>query len=332
MNHVKAPVERTKKPRISILVPTFRRPQLLPKALASILAQQNCALDAIEVIVVDNCPDASARPSFERVREIAGGRLCLRYLHEPRPGISHARNRALTAARADHVLFLDDDLEAAPELIATYLRALTQTSAAILVGPVEPVFEATSDGSGDIADADMRDYFSRRYAVPNLADISDDIARLGTANALFDRHACFPDFDPFEPSLGLLGGEDTLMFRTLQQRGLRFAWVQDAVVLEFVPRQRQTQEYVRLRRFRSGQIRVLTALRMSPPRPVDVARWMAIGAVQAIGYGLISAVFRAVGNPRWHHMLSRAYGGAGKCLWTERFLFQAYGTTSRLAK
>lgn len=59
---------------------------------------------------------------------------------------------------------------------------------------------------------------------------------------------------------------------------------------------------------------------------------MAIGAVQALGYGLISAVFRAVGNPRWRHMLSRAYGGAGKCLWTERFLFPAYGATSRLGK
>lgn len=166
MDHVKAPVERAKKPRISVLIPTFRRPQLLPKALASILAQQNCSLDAIEVIVVDNCPDASARPSFERARESAGGRLGLRYLHEPRPGISHARNRALTAARADHVLFLDDDLEAAPQLIATFLQALTQTSAAILVGPIEPVFEATSDGSGDIADADMRNYFPAATRCP----------------------------------------------------------------------------------------------------------------------------------------------------------------------
>lgn len=317
-----------KAPRVSVLVPTFRRPQLLAKTLAGFLAQRDCASSDFEVIVVDNCPDASARPIFDRAVDDAGGRVCLSFLHEPRPGISHARNTALAAARGDGVLFLDDDQEPTPMLIAHYLRAQASTGAPILIGPVEAVFEAGVDEP----DADMRAYFSRHYAVPDLSDISDDIARLGTNNAFFDRRICFPDPDPFAPALGLVGGEDTLIFRSLRQRGLRFVWVAEARAYEFVPRQRQTSGYMQLRRFRSGQIRVLTCLRLTPPRVVDAAMWMAIGAAQCAFYLLLSALLRLIGNGRWRHMMGRAYGGAGKVLWMERFRFPAYGATARIGR
>lgn len=316
-------------PRISVLMPTFRRPSLLPKALASLASQQGCQLGDFEVVVVDNCPDASARPVFDCAVEAYGTFMRMQYLHEPRPGISHARNTALAAARGSHVLFLDDDQEAAPTLIAHYLRAMSLSHAAILVGPVTAEFEPGGEAE---VDADMRDYFARSYAVPDLADITDDIARLGTNNSLFDRQLCFPEAVPFEPSLGLLGGEDTLVFRRIRQRGLRFIWVVGAIAHEFVPLQRQTQSYVRLRRFRSGQIRVLTCLRLDPPNFADAALWMGIGAAQMLLYLLFAAALLLIGNPRWRHMLSRAYGGAGKFLWMDWFQFPAYGAAARLSQ
>lgn len=314
-------------PRVSVLIPTFRRPHLLPKAIASILDQEGCLPGDVEIIVIDNCPDASARLIFERAAA-ASDRMALRYIHDPRPGISHPRNTGLAAARGQFVLFLDDDQQASPALIAAYLQAYAQTAAPILVGPVEAELESLDAPP----EAYMQAYFSRRYGVANLSDISTDIARLGTNNAFFERHICFPEADPFEPALGLVGGEDTLLFQSLQQRGLCFTWVAAALAREFVPAQRQTAGYVRLRRFRSGQIRVLTCLRQHPPRPLAALFWMGVGAVQMAAYGLLTAIFYLLRHPRRHETLSRVYGGAGKCFWMERFRFPAYGATARIGR
>jgi Glycosyltransferases involved in cell wall biogenesis len=321
-------ITEVKAPRVSVLMPTFRRPHLLPIALATIIHQRACSNSDYEVIVVDNCPDASARTAFESAFEAAAGRVTMVYRHEPRPGISHARNTALAAARGQYVLFLDDDQQFAPTLIARYLQALERTHAPILIGPVRAVFEPGRVKPDD----DMRAYFSRRYEVPDLTDISNAIAPLGTNNALFDRRICFPDPEPFDPALGLLGGEDSLVFRSLRQRGLRFAWVAKACAYEFVPTQRQTQSYIRMRRFRSGQIRVLTCLRLNPPRVGDALLWMGIGAIQTALYLLYASAMFVAGSKRWQHMVSRAYGGAGKFLWMEPFQFPAYGAAARIAQ
>jgi succinoglycan biosynthesis protein ExoM len=327
-------------PLVSVLVPTFRRPLLLPKALISLVGQDGLPPASLEILVIDNCPDASARALVAPIAAAAPPDRPVRYLHEPRPGISHPRNTGLASARGRFVLFLDDDQEATPGLVRAYLDASRATGAAALFGPVEAEMEPRPDDGAAAAeacvdtgaDADMSAYFSRRYAVPDLADITDDIARLGTNNAFFERAVCFPDPDPFDPDLGTIGGEDTLVFRTLVARGVRFVWVAAAKAREFVPRERQTFRYVRMRRFRSGQIRVLTCLRMRPPRPAQAIVWMAAGLLQTVGYGLMAGLLRVAGRDRWRHFASRAWGGAGKLLWMEKFRFPAYGAASRLTR
>lgn len=83
---------------ISAVVPTFDRPELLVKAVASILLQ---TLPADEIIVVDNgTVPVSVRllPETVRLLRIA-----------PRAGVSAARNAGAHAARSDYIAFLDDD-------------------------------------------------------------------------------------------------------------------------------------------------------------------------------------------------------------------------------
>jgi GT2 family glycosyltransferase len=103
-------------PRLSAVVCTYDRYDVLPDALASLLAQT----EPVEVIVVDNSPDAAAAEAFGRRYAGAPG---LRYLLEPVPGLSNARNRGLAEARAPLVAFLDDDAIASPGWSAAVLRA-----------------------------------------------------------------------------------------------------------------------------------------------------------------------------------------------------------------
>jgi GT2 family glycosyltransferase len=62
---------------ICVVIPTFRRPGLLGKALASVLNQTGVT---IEVLVVDDCPGGSAREIVEAVRDPR-----VAYIRNPRP-------------------------------------------------------------------------------------------------------------------------------------------------------------------------------------------------------------------------------------------------------
>jgi succinoglycan biosynthesis protein ExoM len=84
------------RPEVSIIIPTFRRPQRLRDALSSCLNQQTASGRPFEIVIVDNTPEGSAAPL---VSGIDAGNVQVRYVHERRPGISHARNAGFANAR-----------------------------------------------------------------------------------------------------------------------------------------------------------------------------------------------------------------------------------------
>ena len=90
---------------VVIAVATFRRPDCLARILPPLVEQAGQLGAAASVLVVDNDPDGGAA---HYVLSIASPTV--RYVHEPRPGIAAARNRALDeSAAADVVVFIDDD-------------------------------------------------------------------------------------------------------------------------------------------------------------------------------------------------------------------------------
>ena len=52
---------------VSMVIPTYRRPQLLERALKSCIGQTNELALKFEIVVVDNCPEKSALPVVERL-------------------------------------------------------------------------------------------------------------------------------------------------------------------------------------------------------------------------------------------------------------------------
>ncbi|MCM0607763.1 MAG: glycosyltransferase family 2 protein [Ideonella sp. WA131b] len=85
---------------LSIVVPTYRRPGTLERALASVAAATRADH---EIIVVDDCPEGTA---FELAR-----RFGARYLFKAgrQRGLSASRNLGLDVATGVFVAFLDDD-------------------------------------------------------------------------------------------------------------------------------------------------------------------------------------------------------------------------------
>jgi GT2 family glycosyltransferase len=93
-------------PFVSVVVPTHDRPQQVVALVHSILASEYPP-SRYEVIVVDNAPSTSA--TADSITQQYADRSHVRYVREDRPGAANARNRGLATARAEIVVFADDD-------------------------------------------------------------------------------------------------------------------------------------------------------------------------------------------------------------------------------
>ncbi len=303
---------------VAIVIPTLDRPAPLRRALLSALTQQGLDDLPLEIVVVDNSRDGSARRMIDDLPE-APGRL-IRYLSLPVPGVASARNAGVAAAGGRWIAFLDDDQEASPLWIASHLAVLRATGADAVFGPVE----ALPDSPGEIGG--FAPYFSRTIDRPDAADVTDLGAYLGTNNSMFERARCLDEAAPFDPTLDQTGGEDSLLIRRLVLSGRRFAFAASARVIEWVPPRRLNWAYVRKRKFLSGQIRSFVNLKVSPARWGDTLIWMAVGAAQFALAGLAAALFAPFDHERSSRALASAYGGLGKLLWMPRFRPALYGS------
>src|SRR5882762_2505273 len=92
----------TRTPDISVVLATYDRQHSLPRAIASVLAQDDIRF---ELIVVD---DASRDGTHDYLAQLADPRIRV-ITAERNGGPSVARNLGLKAARAGIVAFLDSD-------------------------------------------------------------------------------------------------------------------------------------------------------------------------------------------------------------------------------
>ena len=268
-------------PDLVVAMLTYRRPQDLAVAVPAFLAELPTDGTAA-LLVVDNDPDASAA-GF-----VAGhGDPRVRYVHEPEPGIAAGRNRALEeTASARLLIFVDDDERPVAGWLGHLLATREATGASMVAGAV--VSEYAHEPQGWLAAGRFFDRLRRPTgsAVPvaatnNLLLTVADLAGLR-----------------FDPAFGLTGGSDTLFTRTLTDRGLRLVWCDEAVVIDAVPAERLTREWVlrRARRLGNGNARVDVTLASGPRRLAVRARWLVRGAVRVAAGGARHLVGRATGN------------------------------------
>jgi GT2 family glycosyltransferase len=135
--------------RASVVVPTYKRPDLIARCLAA-LASQDLAPDSFEVIVAD---DAASPETRRRVESIAAGsRQAIRYLAvSGRHGPAAARNVGWRAARGEVVAFTDDDCIPDPGWLAAGVAAVEGGAAAATGRVAVPLPEVPTDYERDAA-------------------------------------------------------------------------------------------------------------------------------------------------------------------------------------
>ena len=301
---------------VTVLIPTFRRPESLTRALMSVFAQTRTAL-IWEIAVVDNDPDRSAHAAVEALR--ASSPAPLLYLHAQPAGVATARNVGLAATDAPYVAFLDDDETAEPNWLGELFDAHRLLDADVTFGPVQ----GRAPGAPAWKRPYLERFFSRRG--PQASCRIDTV--YGCGNTLMTRASALKGPAPFDEAANNTGGEDDRLFSQLRLEGARFAWSADARVNEHAPEGRATLAYTLMRAVAYGQSPSQLALRRG-----DIAglvKWMAVGAGQAAVYASAALALLLILDRRWIDMADRAARGLGKMLWFMNFYFYGQGAAKR---
>lgn len=299
---------------IAVLTPTLRRPESLARALRSLAAQERREELIEQVIVVDNDATDSARAVVERLRAETG--LPLLYVHEPKPGVATARNAGMAQVTAAHVAFLDDDEAAPPGWLAALFAVHLALNADATFGPVHGV----ADGAPDAERAYLDRFFSR--IGPQATGLTE--RGWGCGNSILRRATTLAGPAPFDEAGNEAGGEDDRLFQALAAQGAVFAWAADAWVWEHAPLARANARYALRRAFAYGQGPTRHALRHG--RPLEAARWVAVGVAQAALFGAGTALAFGLNRPNRYHMADRCARGLGKVMWRTRTGF--YGAAA----
>lgn len=244
-----------------MVVCTRNRPAWLEKCLE---AAARLDYPHFDLVVVDSAPQDA------RVEEIAQ-RFGARYLLEPRPGLSRARNHGATACQTDIVAYLDDDSIPEPPCLSHLVREFADPQVMAVVGRTVPISLETE---AERLSASMNGYGASR---PRLVVDRDaprwfemaNFGGIGDGGNMAFRRAAFEVWPGFDERLGrgapLFGGEEHNAFFSLLDRGYRVVYTPAAIAQHPYPR---TLEELRTRHFKtlSGTMGYLTLLVVEQPR------------------------------------------------------------------
>ncbi len=241
---------RTDVLRVVVAVATYRREARLVTLLPRLVGQAGTSPHQVRILVVDNDADGSARSTVTTF-----GSTLVSYVHEPRPGIAAARNRALSSAGHDDLLvFLDDDEVPEPLWLDRLVETWQRWEPAAVAGPVVSSFE----GPVDSWVAACPVYNRRRMATGTM------VGGAGAGNLLLDLHQVGPLHLRFDDRFGLTGGEDTMLTRSLVLMGGEIRWCDEAVVHEAVPVDRATRAWALRRTVRTASTWCVITLLLTP--------------------------------------------------------------------
>lgn len=215
--------------KVTLSVLTFKRPDDIKATLPLLVEQARSVPHDVEVLVVDNDTEDSARAVVE------GSAPEVRYVHEPRPGIAAARNRVLAeTASSAIVVFFDDDERPGDGWLRLLLEMYERERPTGVVGPVVSEFSCEADAWVSSGANFERVKLPTGTPVPAAA----------TNNLLLDRSFLDERKIAFDERFGLSGGSDTMLTRQITEDGGTILWCDEAVVTAVIPASRLSRRWI----------------------------------------------------------------------------------------
>lgn len=293
--------------KLSIIIATYNRTRDLQRALESVVRQTTDARDWECVVVNNNSSDTTAE-DFERFA-VAHADFALRMVHEPKQGLSNARNCGIAAAQGDLLAIVDDDETLEPTFAESYIRFFDSHPAVVAAGGgVVPCYESERPQW-------MSHYPERMIANPiDMGRRARPFPshRVPAGGNMAFRREVFERVGVFNPALGrngesLSGGEENDLFARLREAGHTAWYVPHAAIFHHIPDSKLTDDYFdrlsynvgRSKRLRSELTDSLPAVRRAE-RIKCVVAWL-----MAVGYALLGSPAKAKYLLRQRREISR---------------------------
>ena len=227
---------------VSIILSTYNRANALLAALDALLHQTGDV--PYEVILVDNNSTDGTADLGRRYAADHPDRV--RYVFEPRQGLSYGRNAGIRAARGSIVAFTDDDVEVAPDWVMQVKRGFdAEPAAAYVGGRILPRW--TSPPPRWLTTAHWSPLALQDYGdAPVHTSASWPICLVG-GNLSF-RRSVFDRVGLFTPALGRIkdgigSTEDHEMQLRLWMAGLQGVYLPSVTAVAQIPPDRMTRAY-----------------------------------------------------------------------------------------
>lgn len=251
-------------PVLSVIVPTYNRPDQLRSALVSLQRQ---IIATFEVIVVDNADDPAVE---ELVRSAAAERslISIRYLAEPNLGLHNARHAGARAAQGEILVFTDDDATFDPHWLSAFARAFADHPEMVAAGgPIRPVWEVPPprwlvDLMGPAGT------FGPLSLMHKDGGFSlDSTGVFYGVNMAIRRGVLFSvgGFNPESFGDSWLGDGETGLNRKLCSEGMGVGYVPEALVYHHIPESRMSQSYLVRRMANEGACKEYARFRGNTP-------------------------------------------------------------------
>ncbi|MGE0449364.1 MAG: glycosyltransferase family 2 protein [Vicinamibacterales bacterium] len=223
---------------VTVVVSTFNRATPLERALAA-LAEQTRSTPPFDVIVVDNNSNDGTPQVVERFQRRFER---VRYVFEPRQGLSYARNAGIAAATAPIVAFTDDDVCVGSTWVSSVHQALSAHPDIAGAGgrtlPLwpfpPPPWLTTEHWVGPLA---LQDYGTASFIVDAKRPICLAGANLAFRKSVFSRVGLF--------DTAFVRAQDTEFLLRMYRAGERALYVPDMLVQAPVDPERMTKAYHR---------------------------------------------------------------------------------------
>ncbi|HWE85501.1 MAG TPA: glycosyltransferase family 2 protein [Terracidiphilus sp.] len=231
--------------KISVIVCTHDRPQLLETCLGAVMSQD---YPSFEVIVVDNAPCTAGA---ESIATRFGAIYCL----EETPGLAIARNLGAKLASGEILAYVDDDGVPEPGWLAAIADEFSEPSIAAVTGSIharsgseaEEVAWVAAGGTGP-GEVERQTY-SRQ--TPRWFELTNSGSIGSGSNMAFAREIFFTKLGGFDRRLGVGGpmraGEEALAFLRLLDLGYKIRFTPKARVRHPFPADAESirQRYIR---------------------------------------------------------------------------------------
>lgn len=293
---------------VMVAVCTYRRNVELERLLEALVLNQASLgkKTRLGVSVADDNDDGRALDVVNSFVDRFRGHVV--YERTGSGNISIARNTAMAGALdagADWVAMTDDDCVAPPHWIESMLTAQHATDADVVTGSCDLV---PSPGAPEwLVDEPFFESASFRFS--DLAPVQ--VAATNNSMIRAESLRSMPDWR-FDESLGVLGGEDMVFFKSAAKVGLSIVYSESSAVVGQESLERRTLRYQLRSHLWLGNTEFVTCKRIDD---VSRLRWIARGGYLALT-GLMRPVSRLVrrDSPQFRYSLAVSAQGVGRAL------------------